>query len=79
MQVCYILSCKCYSGDDSISVFYKEKDAYTAMNEELKVEKINLIESGYEVKTTQKAFGVELYVENKDIYFEWTIVESTIQ
>ena len=29
---CYVLTCHCYSGEDSVSVFWNESDAYKRMN-----------------------------------------------
>ena len=45
---CYVMSCHCYSGDDSVFVFLDEHDAYKAMIEELEVEIRNLQKEGYE-------------------------------
>ena len=76
---CYVLICNCYSGDNSVSVFWNEKDAYKAMMEELKIETTNLQNSGYSLVSGINDINAELYVPNTDIYFDWYIEESTIR
>lgn len=76
---CYVLTCNCYSGDDSVSVYWNEDDAYKAMINELGVEVINLENSGYNFTITENDIGTELYVPDSDIYFDWNIVEATIK
>lgn len=76
---CYVLTCHCYSGDDSVSVYWNENDAYKAMIEELKVEITNLQNSGYKFESAENDISAELYVSDSDIYFDWYIVETTIR
>lgn len=76
---CYVLTCNCYSGDDSVSVYWNEDDACKAMINELGVEVINLENSGYNFTITEDDISAELYVPDSDIYFDWNIVESTIR
>lgn len=76
---CCVLTCNCYSGDDSVSVYWNEDDAYKAMINELGVEVINLENSGYNFTITENDIGTELYVPDSDIYFDWNIVEATIK
>ena len=76
---CYVLTCNCYSGDDSVSVYWDEADAYKAMIEELEVEITNLQNSGCEFESAENDISAELYVPNSDIYFDWNIVETTIR
>ena len=76
---CYVLACNCYSGDNGVSVFWNEEDAYRAMIDELCVETINLDNSGYKYKIVQDDYHAELYVPDRDIYFDWYIEESTIR
>lgn len=76
---CYVLICNCYSGDDSVSVYWNEDDAYKAMIDELGVEIINLENSGYNFRSTENDVCAELYVPGSDIYFDWNIVKTTIR
>ena len=75
---CYVMSCRCYSGDNSVSVFLDEHDAYKAMIEDMEVEIKNLQNSGYEFTSAENDDSAELYVPDSDIYFEWDIVETTL-
>lgn len=77
---CYVLTCNCYSGDDSVSVYWNEADAYKAMIEELEVEITNLQNSGYATYfSAENDISAELYVPCTDIYFDWDIAETTIR
>ena len=76
---CYVLICNCYSGDDSVSVYWNEDDAYRAMIDELGIEIINLENSGYDFRITENDVRAELYVPDSDIYFGWNIVQTTIR
>lgn len=76
---CYVLTCNCYSGDNSVSVYWNEDDAYKAMIDELGVEIINLENGGYNFTITENDISAELYVPDSDIYFDWDIIESTIR
>lgn len=76
---CYVLTCNCYSGDNSVSVYWNEDDAYRAMIDELGIEIINLENSGYDVMVTEDDVSAELFVPNTDIYFDWDIAETTIR
>ena len=76
---CFVLICNCYSGDNSVSVYWNEDDAYKAMIDELGVEVINLENSGYNFTIAEDDVSAELYVPDSDIYFEWNITESTIR
>lgn len=76
---CYVLMCSCYSGDNGVSVFWDEQNAYKAMIEELEVEIANLQNSGYKFESAENDISAELYVPDSDIYFDWYIVETTIR
>ena len=76
---CYVLTCNCYSGDNSVSVYWNEDDAYKAMIDELGVEIINLENSGYNFKSMQDYDSATLFVVDGGIYFEWNIAETTIR
>ena len=76
---CYVLTCSCYSGDNSVFVYWDENDAYKAMIEELEVEIANLQISGYNFVSAENDINAELYVPNSDIYFDWNIAETTIR
>ena len=76
---CYVLICNCYSGEDSVSVFWNEHDAYKAMIKELEVKITNLQNSGYVFCSAEDCDSAELHVPNSDIYYEWDIVETTIR
>lgn len=75
---CYVLIGKYYDDNDSVLVFWSEHDAWKAMIEEKETEIINLQNSGYEFESVEDNIGVELYVPDSDIYFEWHIEESVI-
>ena len=75
---CYVLTCSCYSDEDSVSVYFDEVDAYKAMIAELEVEITNLQNSGYKYYSAENDTSAELYVPNSGIYFDWDIVEATI-
>ena len=76
---CYVLTCNCYSGDNSVSVFWSEDNAYKAMIDEIGVESINLENSGYNFIVMENDASAEIFVADSDIYFEWNIIESTIR
>ena len=76
---CYVLTCICYSGDDSVSVYWNKNDAYRAMFKELEVEITNLRNNGYKFEYEVGDISVELYVPNYNIYFDWSITETTIR
>lgn len=76
---CYVLTCSCYSGEDSISVFWNESDAYKAMIEELETEITNLQNNGYMFDSSENDDSAEVHVPDSDIYYEWDIEESTIK
>ena len=76
---CYVLTCHCYSGEDSVSVFWNESDAYKAMIEELEIEITNLQCEGYTFDSSENDDSVEVHVPDTDIYYEWSIEESTIR
>ena len=76
---CYVLTCTCYSGDNSTSVYWDEQDAYKAMIEELEVEITNLQNSGYKFTSAENDISAELYVPDSDIYYEWNIEETIIR
>lgn len=71
----YVVICNCYSGDDSVSVFWNEADAYRCMIAEMETEIANLQNSGYEFVSAENDVSAELYVPDSDIYFEWDIKE----
>lgn len=76
---CYVLTCHCYSGEDSVSVFWNESDAYKAMIEELEIEITNLQYDGYAIDSSENDDSAEVHVPYTDIYYEWSIEESTIR
>ena len=76
---CYVLTYNCYSGDNGVSVYWDEHDAWKAMIEELEIEITNLQNSGYEFRSAENDVSAELYVPNNDIYYEWYIEETYIQ
>lgn len=76
---CFVLICNCYSGDNSVSVFWNETDAYKCMIEELEVEITNLQNSGYKFESAENDISAELYVPDSDIYFDWNIAETIIR
>ena len=73
------MTCSCYSGDNSTSVYWDEQDAYKAMIEELEVEITNLQNSGYKFTSAENDISAELYVSDSDIYYEWNIEEAIIR
>lgn len=76
---CYVLTCNCYSGDNSVSVYWNEEDAYKAMIDELIVETIGLDNDGYNCQSAQNDISATLYVPDSNIYFDWSIAETTIR
>lgn len=76
---CYVLTCNCYSGDNSVFVYWDEHDAWKAMIAELEIEITNLQNSGYKFKSAENDISAELYVPDTDIYYEWYIDETTIR
>lgn len=76
---CYVLTCNSYSGENSVSVFRNESDAYKAMIEELETEITNLQNSGYKFDSSENDDSAEVHVPDNDIYYEWNIEESTIR
>ena len=76
---CYVLTCNCYSGEDSVSVFWDESDAYKVMIEELETEITNLQRGGYAFDSSESDDSAEVHVPDSDIYYEWNIEETTIR
>lgn len=76
---CFVLICTCYSGENNISVFWNESNAYNAMIEELETEITNLQNEGYKFDSSENDYSAEVHVPDSDIYYEWSIEESTIQ
>ncbi len=76
---CFVVICNSYSGDDSVSVFWNEADAYKCMIEEMETEIANLQNSGYKFVSAENDISAELYVPDSDIYFDWNIAETTIR
>lgn len=76
---CYVLTCHCYSGEDSVSVFWNESDVYKAMIEELEIEITNLQHEGYTIDSSENDDSAEVHVPDSDIYYEWNIEENTIR
>ena len=70
---CYVVICRCYSGEDSIFAFSKKEDAWKEIEAEAEIEKRNLKETGYDYDVEKSSFGIKLYAHNKDIYYEWTM------
>ena len=79
MEKCYVVTCKCYSGENSVCVFYEEKEAIKEMESEIDVEKTNLKDQRYDYNYERHEDGAKIYTDDRDIYFEWTIEESTIR
>lgn len=78
-QTCYVLSCRCYRGENNVSVFWNVDDARIAMAEEMKVEIINLETGGYEYTKVVNEDDARLSAQDDDIYYNWEIEESTIR
>lgn len=76
---CFVLICECYSGEDSVSAFWDEEDAYKEMVNELETEIENLKEQGYRYQTSENDNSSELIVPDGDIYYEWHVEETTIK
>ena len=74
---CFVLICN--SGDNGMSVFWNEADAYKCMIAEMETEITNLQNSGYKFESAENDISAELYVPDSDIYFDWYIEESTIK
>lgn len=79
VDTCYVLTCNCYSGDNGVSVFWDERDAYKAMIDEMETEITNLQNIGYKFESAENDISAELYVPNSNIYFDWDITETTIR
>lgn len=75
---CYVLTCNCYSGDNGVSVYWDEYQAWKSMISEMETEITNLQNSGYNFVSAENSESAELYVPDTDIYFEWNIEETTI-
>lgn len=78
-ETCYVLTCECYSGENSVSVYYDEQMAYKNMIAEMEVEITNLQNSGYEFTSSENDTSCEVHVPDSDIYYEWNIEETTIE
>ena len=79
-RVCYVLSCSCYSSDNGVSVYWDEHKAFKAMLAELETEIVNLQQEGYtNFESAENDHNALLYVPSTNIYYEWDIVETTIE
>ena len=76
---CYALMCETHSGSD-IAIYWDKYTAFKAMIRDLETEITNLQrmgEKGFE--SAENDHNALLYVPGTDIYYEWDIVETTIE
>lgn len=76
---CFALVCNCYSGDNSVSIFWSKEDAYKAMIDELGTEVVDLENENYNFKIVEDDVMARLYVPNVGIYYEWEIFATIIR
>ena len=76
---CYALMCETYSGSD-VSIYWDEHAAFKAMLADLETEIANLQRMGNtKFESAENDHNALLYVPGTDIYYEWDIVETTIE
>lgn len=68
-----------YSGESAINVFYDESEAYKFMILDMESVIDNLKDQGYECDSAENDDSCEVWVGNRDIYYEWDIYESTLR
>ena len=79
METIYIVSYRSYEDDDSYAFRNKEK-ALTSIKNDM-CNTINVLESqGYKPKITHDTDSYkEIYVPDTGIYYEWSIISSTLE
>ena len=76
---CYALMSETHSGSD-ISIYWDKHTAFMAMIGDLETEIANLQRMGNtKFESAENDHKALLYVPGTDIYYEWYIVETTIE
>lgn len=76
---CYVLTCNCHSGDDSVSVYRCWDVAHETMIAEMEAEISNLQNLGHEVTSYENDASCGVYVPDAAIYYDWSIKETIIE
>lgn len=78
-ETCFIVVHRNYADGADAYAFWNEEDARKSVSEDIDVTVKSLKESGYEVKLLERLDEWEVYVPDTDIYYEWSIGQSTIE
>lgn len=76
---CYVVNHRCYSGDNYSVVYWKEEHAKECIQNDLKIIEKEMQIGMYDYDVLDRLDSIELYVVDSDIYYEWEIVETTIE
>lgn len=76
---CFIVVHRNYADGADACAFWNEEDARKSISEDIDVTVKRLKESGYEVKLLERLDEWEVYVPDTDIYYEWSVGQSTIE
>lgn len=80
MKPCYIVVHRNYSEGTDAYAFWSKDDAMKSINEDVETVVKSLTEEGYEPTVLRDACdGVEVYVADSDIYYQWSIFDSNVQ
>lgn len=77
---CFIVIHSNYANGTDAYAFWNEVDARKSVEDDIKTTLSNLREQGYKrVELLERMDEYEIYVPDRDIYYEWSIEESTIE
>lgn len=79
---CFIVVHRNYADGVDAYAFWNEEDARKSISEDIDVTVKSLKESGYEVKLLERLDEWdewEVSVPDTDIYYEWSVGQSTIE
>lgn len=77
---CYIVLHQNYAEGGDAYAFYSKEQAKKELEADVRLTVQNLEQDGYSpVWLTDACDGHEVYVPDTDIYYEWSIIPSTIE
>ncbi|NBJ88121.1 hypothetical protein [Acutalibacter sp. 1XD8-36] len=80
MKDCFIVVHRNFAEGADAYAYWSEDDAKKSINEDVATVVKSLTEEGYEPTTLRDACdGVDVYVADSDIYYEWNIFRSSIR
>lgn len=80
MKSCFIVAHRNYADGLMAYAFFDEKDARMDVEEDVAETVDALLRQGYEPTTIRDGEDdVEVYVADSDIYYEWSVISSSIR